>query len=124
LQAPYGYGKSILAAQWAERLEALRWRVIWLSALGNDVRALAAQALALPADIPWEVVSSALRGQPTLLVLEDLEEGTVISPVLQNVAGLVLLASRKPLFDPGLLKLLTLGRVTKLDVRDLAFDAS
>ena len=51
LRAPYGYGKSILAAQWAQQLEALGWRVLWLSVFGKEVRELIAQALSLPASV-------------------------------------------------------------------------
>ena len=36
LEAPYGYGKSVLAMQWAEELEADGWRVIWLSLTGRS----------------------------------------------------------------------------------------
>lgn len=124
LRAPYGYGKSILAAQWAEQLEALRWRVLWLSVSDKEMRALIAQALGLPASVPWDVTVSALWNQPTLLVLEDLRDHAALSPVLQDVGGLVLLASRGPLHDPDLLKLLTLSRVTELGTQDLAFDLS
>ena len=52
---------------------------------------------------------------------EDLREHAALSPVLQDVEGLVLLASRGALFDPELLKLLTLGRVTELGAQDLTF---
>lgn len=124
LHAPYGYGKSILAAQWAEQLEASEWRVLWFSVAGKEVRGLIAQVLELPVDTPWDVVVSVLRNRPTLLVLEDLEDHITLSPVLQDVGGLVLLASRGPLHDPDLLKLLTLGRVTELGAQDLAFDLS
>jgi DNA-binding SARP family transcriptional activator len=124
LHAPYGYGKSILAAQWAQELEALGWRVLWFSVAGKEVRGLLAKALGLSAEVPWEAVAGALWNPPTLLVLEDLDESTAVSPVLQELEGLVLLASRQPLHDPSLLKLHTLGRVTELGARDLAFDLS
>jgi DNA-binding SARP family transcriptional activator/tetratricopeptide (TPR) repeat protein len=122
LQAPYGYGKSILAAQWGQELEAQGWRVVWVSVADGDIKALTARTLGLPAGVPWKVVSSALWERPTLLVLEDLAEDAALSPLLEDLGGLLLLAGRKVLHDPGLLKLLASGRVTKLEAVDLAFD--
>lgn len=120
LHAPYGYGKSILAAQWAAQLEALSWRVLWLSA-PREVEGRVAAAVGLPAGVPWDTLLDALWQQPTLLVLEDLETGAGLSPLLGRVEGLLLLASRGPLHSPELLKLLTSGRVTELGAQDLAF---
>src|SRR5690606_41935379 len=31
LEAPYGYGKSVLTSQWARELEDGGWSVVWLS---------------------------------------------------------------------------------------------
>ncbi|MBF6593356.1 MAG: hypothetical protein IVW51_02775, partial [Thermaceae bacterium] len=37
LEAPYGYGKSVLLAQWMNRLEAETWRVVWLALPEGDI---------------------------------------------------------------------------------------
>lgn len=76
LEAPYGYGKSVLASQWAATLESDNWRVIWVAADADNVRRTVAAGLSLPADSPWEAVLETLWGQKTVLVLEDLENLT------------------------------------------------
>ncbi|MCA9840031.1 MAG: hypothetical protein KC422_24185 [Trueperaceae bacterium] len=121
LEAPYGYGKSVLATQWAQRLEAEGWRIFWLSLQGRPLRAALAQVLGLPDDAPWGVLVDNLWQSKTLLVLEDLEGNEELSPLLKHCAGLLLLASRMPLVYSELLKLRLEGRLIHLDAKQLAF---
>lgn len=126
LEAPYGYGKSVLAAQWAERLEAEGWRVLWVAAdpNGADLRLLVTGALNIAPDMPDALVRAYLWERPTLLVAEDLTGAEDLSFLLDDPRGLVLLASRTPLEAEGLGKLMASGRVTKLGANDLAFSLS
>lgn len=124
LEAPYGYGKSVLASQWAQQLEDDGWRVVWLAAGGSEPRALLASALDLPSGTPWRALLDELWGDRTALVLEDLEsledhEG--LAPLLRDVRGLLLLASRVPPRASELPRLVTSGRLTHLRADDLGF---
>jgi len=134
LEAPYGYGKSVLLAQWMERLEAGGWRVVWLALpeggrpvtgdprrLEGDVRLGLAAALDLPSDAPWSVVLVALAQPRTAVVLEDLEGGEELGPLLKHSPGLVLLASRRGLRDPELPRLRSEGRLVHLGTQQMAF---
>jgi DNA-binding SARP family transcriptional activator len=122
LQAPYGYGKSVLAAQWAAALEGAGWRVLWVAAVpGEDPRAALARRLALPDAAPWDIVLEALAESPTATIVEDLEGAEPITPLLRSPTGLVLLASRLPLPQPELPRLAASGRLLHLDARALAF---
>ncbi len=121
LQAPYGYGKSVLTSQWAAQLEAEGWRVVWLSVQGEDPRTLTARALGLPEQSLWSGVLEVLWSVPTLLILEDLEGSENISPLLRNPPGLILLASRGKLSQPELPRLMTAGQLIHLFAPDLAF---
>lgn len=120
LEAPYGYGKSVLLAQWMHRLEAETWRVVWLALPEGDIRPGLAQALGLP-DAPWSAVLHELAQQRTAVVLEDLEGGNDLSPLLKHNPGLVLLASRRKLRDPEIPRLRTEGRLIHLRAEQLAF---
>ncbi len=120
LEAPYGYGKSVLASQWAEKLKGEGGRVLWLAPAGRDLRGLLGVALGLPG-APWGVVLEALGEEATLLVLEDLEGFEDLTPLLKPVRGLLLLASRGPLRHPELVRLTTAGRLVRLGARALAF---
>lgn len=124
LEAPYGYGKSVLASQWADRLEGGGWRVVWTSVQGREPKPLLAQELGLPASAPWGVLLEALWQVPTLVVIEDLEsledhEG--LTPLLKDLRGLILLASRGPLISSELPRLLTAGRLVHLGGEALVF---
>jgi hypothetical protein len=121
LEAPYGYGKSVLASQWAERLEGEGWRVLWLSLQGQEVKGALSTLLGLPDDLLWSTLLGALWQEPTLLVLEDLEGSETLTPILKDVRGLLLLASRTPLPQPELPRLQTQARLRHLRVADLAF---
>ena len=121
LEAPYGYGKSVLTAQWAQTLEAQGWRVLWLAPAGLEIRSALARTLDYPPDVPWLLLLDALWQTPTLLVLEDLDGSEQLSPLLKTPQGLVLLASRGRLPEPELPRLRAEGRLTHLVATDLAF---
>lgn len=124
LNAPYGYGKTVLASQWADQLEQEGWRVIWLAVGGRQPKPLLAQELGLPEASPWGILLDALWATPTLLVIEDLEtledhEG--LSPILKDLRGLVLLASRGPINSSELPRLVTAHKLVQLNSRTLGF---
>ncbi len=121
LEAPYGYGKSVLSSQWAETLEADGWRVLWLSVQGRDLKAALASLVDLPTETLWGSILDAVWQQPSLLVLEDLEGFEDINLVLKDARGLTLLASRGALRAQELPRVQTQGRLIHLVSRDLAF---
>ncbi|HET8984468.1 MAG TPA: hypothetical protein VFN03_01795, partial [Trueperaceae bacterium] len=124
LEAPYGYGKSVLASQWAQTLEAQGWRVAWFASGGTEPRALLASGLGLPGGSPWSAVLDALWSERTLVVLEDLEslgDHETLVPLLRDVRGLLLLASRVPVLASEMPRLVTTGRLTHLRSADLGF---
>ncbi|BDG15904.1 BTAD domain-containing putative transcriptional regulator [Thermus brockianus] len=118
LQAPAGFGKSVLAGQLSARLGM---RTLWGSALLGEPRALLAKGLGLPEEAPWGVILEALKAEPTLVVLEDLTGEEALSPLLRTLPCLLVLASRKALPYPELPKLLAEGRLLRLGPEDLAF---
>ena len=122
LEAPYGYGKSVLTAQWAARLEAEGWRVVWLGLTEGDPREALAALLGL-GSAPWGVVLEELARTPTAVILEDLERPQGLSPLLKHNPGLVLLSSRQPLPEPELPRLMAEGRLLHLKAEQLAFTA-
>ncbi|HLR46500.1 MAG TPA: hypothetical protein VK092_05020, partial [Deinococcales bacterium] len=127
LEAPYGYGKTILTSQWADALEQEGWRVIWTVLGGREPAGLIARELGLPASVPSGVLLDELWRQPTLLVIEDLEtipEHEVLAPLLKNVHGLVLIASRGPVSCSELPRLLTRNRLVHLTAETLSFTRS
>ncbi len=125
LHAPLGYGKSILAAQWAESLEMDGWRVLWTALVGGPVQQVVASVLNLPQDVPWPVILEELELMPTLLVIEDLHGDEDLEPLLRGIRGsLILLASRSALQEPELLRLKTRGRLHELGPAQLAFTQS
>lgn len=124
LEAPFGYGKTILASQWADLLEAQGWRVIWTVLAGRQLSELIARELGLPDKAPWGALLDALWQQRTLLVIEDLEtaEGhEFLAPLLKDVRGLLLLASRARIDCSELPRLMTQGRLIHLSSRALGF---
>ena len=118
LEAPAGFGKSVLAGQLAAQLGL---RTLWASSLLGEPRSLLAKALDLPQEVPWGGVVEALRAEPTLVILEDLTGTEDLSPLLRTLPCLLVLASRKPLPYPELPKLLAEGRLVHLKAVDLAF---
>jgi tetratricopeptide (TPR) repeat protein len=125
LEAPYGYGKSVLVSQWAAQLEGASWRVIWLALVDGDPRRPLAMALGLPENAAWSLVLEGLAVEKTLVILEDLENdpeaGLSLGPLLKHTPGLVLLASRKTLHTPELPRARTEGRLIHLRTEHLAF---
>ncbi|RTH39954.1 transcriptional regulator, partial [Thermus scotoductus] len=97
LEAPAGFGKSVLAGQLSARLGL---RTLWASARLGEPRALLARALDLPEEAPWGAVVAALKEAPTLVVLEDLEGREDLTPLLRTLPCLLVLASRAPLPYP------------------------
>lgn len=121
LEAPYGYGKSVLTMQWSTQLESQGWRTIWLSLRNSDPLRALCEALELQENSPWGIVIDFLWQEKTLLVLEDLDGDEVLDPLLKHVQGLILLASRQRLAYPELLKHRTDGSLVHLTSSDLAF---
>lgn len=124
LEAPYGYGKTVLASQWARELEADGWRIVWISAQDGDIQTNLNHALDLPGDAPWSLLLGGLWSDQTLVVLEDLTGDEQIRPLLNGDRGLVLLASRGTLGYPVLPKLVTAGKLHHLTGEALAFTAA
>jgi hypothetical protein len=121
LEAPYGYGKSVLSSQWASLLERENWRVLWLSSGERDLKAAVASLLDIPAELSWDNVLETLWNTPTLLVIEDLEGVEDLNPLLKNVPGLLLIASRNTLPYHELSRLKTQGRLIHFQAKQLAF---
>lgn len=123
LEAPYGSGKSVLAAQWAASLEAEGVRVAWTPPADADagLTPRLARAVGIAADTPAALVRERLWETPTLVVVEDLPPDADLDPLLKDPGGFVLLAGREPLRDEGLEKLARAGRVTRLGANELAF---
>jgi DNA-binding SARP family transcriptional activator len=136
LQAPYGYGKSVLAAQWADELEAQGWRVLWLTPVENSLKAGLANLLDLPLDLPWAGFEERLWQHPTLLVLDDLPSDSLsgdgssgggfsgaeeLGSLIRRNRGLLLVSSRRDIAHPELMSAHTRGRLTHLSAADLAF---
>ena len=93
LEAPYGYGKSVLVSQWAAQLEHGGWRVVWLALVDGDPRRPLAMALGLSENATWSLVLEGLAVEKTLVILEDLENdpdaGASLGPLLKHTPGLV-----------------------------------
>jgi len=120
LEAPYGYGKSILAAQWAKDLEE-HWRVIWLSLKSGDLQSLLAEAFSLTPPVPWSLLREYLWQESTLLVVEDLIGDEDLSELLKDVQGLLLLASRSVLNSEAVSILQSREHIIHLQPHTLAF---
>ena len=120
LEAPFGYGKSVLLAQWTERLKGLR--TIWLALLPDDdpKRALE-ESLGLPHGSPWRAILADLKERPTVLVLDDLQDPDAVAPLLRDPPALLGIASRRRLASPEIAVLAAQGRLVRLSARDLAF---
>lgn len=123
LTAPYGSGKSVLAAQWAAQLEEGGQRVIWLGMDDGDgaVAPRLATALGVAADTPSAWLRERLWEVPTVVVVEGLAPDADPEPLLDDPGGFVLLAGREPLRASGLARLEEDGRLTRLGPADLAF---
>ena len=125
LEAPYGYGKSILAAQWAKQLEP-NWRIIWLSVDDSDLQSLLTEYFDLAAPVLWPELIELLWQEETLLVLEDLKGDENLDELLQGelskgIQGLILLASRSSVETKVLSQLKQNGQLIHLQAGQLAF---
>jgi DNA-binding SARP family transcriptional activator len=128
LEAPYGYGKSVLVSQWVARLEPQGWRVLWLALVDSDPRPTVAALLGSSEEAPWSALLEMLTTQPTLLIFEDLEHNpdavNLLGPLLKHNPALVVLSSRHALHSPELLRARGEGRLIHLRAEHLAFTAS
>ncbi len=127
LEAPYGYGKSVLVSQWVAQLERDDWRVIWLALVDGDPRPALASALGL-ADGAWSAMLEELSKRKTLVIFEDLENNpdamTLLGTLLKHNPGLIVLSSRNALHSPELLRSRSEGRLIHLRAEHLAFTAA
>ncbi len=120
LEAPYGYGKSVLLGQWAEALE--HFRRLWIALLpGEDPKARLIEALELPPQAPWRAIYRELEKRPTLLIFDDLGDAEGMDPLLEDPPALVGIARRERLVHPALAKLAAAGRLVRLGANELAF---
>jgi len=118
--APFGFGKSVLLSQWSETVRPRR-RLWVLLYPGDDPRARVAAALNLPANAPWPAVLAELEKEPTLLVLDDLEDLRSVAPLLKTLPALVGVGTRKSPDHPEVLRLKSEGRAVILTAAELAF---
>jgi DNA-binding SARP family transcriptional activator len=123
LEAPYGYGKSVLAAQWAADLEREGWAVRWTPASGRSVREAFAVELGLPLATSWADLLPALWAERAAWVVEDLAADDDLGPLLDDVPGLLALLCRTAPPAAELPRLGTQGRLLRLTAAELAFTA-
>ncbi len=123
LEAPYGFGKSVLAAQGVAQLEDEGWRCVWLKPEDEPLNRALARALGQDLDTPWSLLLEALWSPLTVLVLDNLRSAEQLAPLLGQVSGLLWLTSRVALHDPELLRLQATGMLLHLNASDLAFTA-
>lgn len=122
LSAPYGYGKSVLLAQWAAGVELGGRSIVWLSAEREDVRTAIAAQLALPASAPWPLLLDELTQRDCAVVIEEAEAaGEAVDALLGGFGGLVALASRGELASLELPRRLTQGRLVRFTEAEMAF---
>lgn len=122
LSAPYGYGKSVLLAQWAAGVELGGRSIVWLSAEREDVRSGIAAQLALPTAAPWPLLLDELARRDCAVVIEEAEAaGEAVDVLLSGFDGLVALASRGELGSLELPRRFTQGRLVRLAESDMAF---
>ena len=120
LEAPFGYGKTVLLAQWAEQLGA--FRRLWIELYPeSDPKAALLEALGLPEGASWKAVLKDLARRPTLVVFDDLEGLEPLGPLLRALPALMGIASRKRLVHPELARLASTGRLLRLGAEELAF---
>ncbi len=126
LEAPAGFGKTSLLADWAARLAGEGWRTLHVAQRGRDLCASVAAALGLPPGADWGALERELWCRPTLLAVDDLDQAECadqLEVLLEGMDGLLALASRRPLSSAGLVAAALRGRLMTLGPEDLAFDA-
>ncbi len=121
LQAPYGFGKTVLLRQWADRLGGQGWRVVWASGAVDSLTEQIARAVGAELGAGWGLLRLLLQDQPTLLVLDDVAPD--VAPELRlPVDGLLIgLSSRAELSWPELPRVHTQGRLVRLAAEELRF---
>jgi len=120
LEAPYGYGKSVLLGQWAESLKG--FRLLWIGLLPEEnPRTRLLEALELPPEAPWRAVIAELGREPTLVVFDDLAGLEPLAPLIESLPALVGVATRTRLTHPALAKLASSGQLVRLGPEELAF---
>lgn len=123
LEAPYGYGKSVLAAQWAAELERDGWTVRWTHAAGRGAREAFAAELGLPLDTRWPDLLPVAWSDRVAWVVEDLGGDEDLGPLLDDVRGLLALLGRTAPASVEMPRLRTQGRLVRLTAAELAFTA-
>lgn len=124
LEAPAGFGKTSLALDWAAALSRDGWRVLHVSQRGRDLRAAVATALGFEPSEDWGAVELALWSEPSLLVVDDLDQAECsdqLELMLTGLDGLLVLVSRRPLSSPQLVAAALRGRLMTLGPQDLSF---
>ncbi len=124
LEAPFGSGKSVLAAQWAEGLEADGCRIVWAAPDDGRTPVLArlATALGIAPDTPPALVAERLWATgPTAAIVEDVAPDAELGDLLEDPRGYLLLATRARLEDAAVGRLEGAGRLTRLGAEELAF---
>jgi tetratricopeptide (TPR) repeat protein len=124
LQAPYGFGKTVLLQQWADLLRGEGWRVVWASAATGPLHEQIGRSLSVGPAASWKLLRTLLLDRPTLLVLDDLAPEAMPELRLSSEALLLGLASRSDLTWSELPRAQTQGRLVRLTADDLRFTLS
>ncbi len=120
LEAPFGYGKTVLLSQWIQAIPELR--AIWITLLpDDDPKRVLEEALGLPKGSPWRAILADIADPPTALVLDDLQDPAAVAPLLRDPPALVGIASRRRLTSPEIAALAARGRLVRLSAGELAF---
>lgn len=121
LQAPYGFGKTVLLQQWADHLRAEGWHAVWGSAAMGSLSEQVSRALGFDGAGSWKLVSALLADQRVLLVLDDLTPEALAELKGIPKSGLVAIASRSELAWPELPRARTQGRLVQVTADELRF---
>lgn len=121
LQAPYGFGKTVLLQQWADHLQAEGWHAVWGSAAMGPLSEQVSRALGFDGAGSWKLVSALLADRRVLLVLDDLTPEALAELKGIPKSGLVAIASRCELAWPELPRARTQGRLVHVTADELRF---
>ncbi|MDR7415999.1 MAG: BTAD domain-containing putative transcriptional regulator [Armatimonadota bacterium] len=121
LQAPYGFGKTVLLRQWADQLREKGWRVVWASGAAGSLSEQIARSLGADPTARWGLLRVLLEDRPTLLVLDDVALDATLDLRLPADGLLVGLSSRAELSWPELPRMHTQGRLVRLTAEELRF---